>query len=219
MLVDQLTRYIQQPLNLNNASREDLDDLGLLNDIQISNLIDHIARNGKLISIYELQSIDGFDLATIRLILPYITVSGDIDNPKFSIRDMFKYGKHDIFLRYQQVIEEQQGYAASDSTTSENSRFPGSPMRLYMRYRFTYSNHISWGFTAEKDQGEEFFKGSQKQGFDFYSGHFFLHNIGHLKALAVGDYQAQFGQGLTFWSGLAFGKTADGTSLKRNATG
>ncbi len=219
MLVDQLTQYIQKPLNLNNASRETLDELGLLNDIQINNLIEHIVRNGKLMSIYELQTIDGFDVQTIRTIAPYVTVSSDIDNAKFSIRDMFKYGKNDLFLRYQQTLEEQVGYAPSDSTTSENSRFAGSPQRLYMRYRFQYSNHVSWGVTAEKDQGEEFFKGSQKRGFDFYSAHLFLKNIGHLKALAVGDFQAQFGQGLTFWSGLAFGKTADGTSMKRNATG
>jgi len=219
MLVEQLTQYLQKPLNLNNASADELDELSLLSDIQINNLLDHIARNGKLISVYELQSINGFDLQTIRTIAPYIAVSGDIDKPKFSIRDMFKYGKNDVFLRYQQVLEEQEGYAAGDSTTSENSRFAGSPARLYMRYRFQYSNHVSWGFTAEKDQGEEFFKGSQKRGFDFYSGHFFLRNIGRLKALAVGDFQAQFGQGLTFWSGLAFGKTADGTSIKRNAIG
>lgn len=219
MLVDQLTRYLQNPLNLNNASREDFDDLALLSDIQINNLLDHIARNGKLISLYELQSIDGFDLQTIRAISSYVTVSGNIDNPKFSIREVFKYGKNDLFMRYQQVLEEQQGYTSADSAASPNSHFAGSPMRLYTRYRFTYSNHVSIGLTAEKDQGEEFFKGSQKQGFDFYSGHFFLRNIGHLKSLAVGDFQAQFGQGLTFWSGLAFGKTADGTSIKRNAIG
>ncbi len=219
MLVDQLTRYLQNPLNLNNASFEDLDELSLLSDVQINNLLEHITRNGKLISVYELQSIDGFDLQTIRAINPYVNVSGDIDKPKFGLRDMFKYGKHDVFFRYQQNIEEQEGYAESDSTTSENSRFAGSPARLYMRYRFTYANHVIWGITAEKDQGEEFFKGSQKRGFDFYSGHFFLKNIGHMKALAIGDFQAQFGQGLTFWSGLAFGKTADGTSMKRNATG
>ena len=60
MLVDQLTRYLQNPLNLNNASFEDLDELSLLSDVQINNLLEHITRNGKLISVYELQSIDGF---------------------------------------------------------------------------------------------------------------------------------------------------------------
>lgn len=219
MLVDHLKRYLQQPLNLNTADYNELSELELLDDIQISNLLQHIARHGKLISIYELQSIDRFDLATIRQILPYVKVSGDIDNPKLGFREVFKYGKSDLFMRYQQVLEEQQGYAPSDSTTNPNSRFAGSPMRLYLRYRFTYSNKISIGFTAEKDQGEEFFKGSQTRGFDFYSAHLFLRNFGKMKAFAIGDFQAQFGQGLTFWSGLAFGKTADGISIKRNAMG
>jgi hypothetical protein len=58
-----------------------------------------------------------------------------------------------------------------------------------------------------------------KQGFDFYSGHIFVKNIGKLKAAALGDFQAQFGQGLVFWSGLAFGKSSDGVSVKRNARG
>ena len=59
-------------------------------------------------------------------------------------------------------------------------------------------------FTGEKDAGEEFFQGSQKNGFDFYSAHLFVQGFGTIKQLAIGDFQAQFGQGLTFWSGLAF---------------
>ena len=130
MLVDQLTQYIQKPLNLNSATFEELDELALLSDIQINNLLEHIAQNGKLLSLYELQSIDGFDLAAIRSVSPYVTVSGDLDNAKFTLRDIFKYGKHDVFFRYQQKLEQQEGYAESDSTTNENSRFAGNPARL-----------------------------------------------------------------------------------------
>jgi len=43
--------------------------------------------------------------------------------------------------------------------------------------------------------------------------------MGVLKSAALGDFQAQFGQGLVFWSGLAFGKSSDGVSIKRNAQG
>jgi hypothetical protein len=75
------------------------------------------------------------------------------------------------------------------------------------------------GFTGEKDSGEEFFRGSQRQGFDFMSGHIAIQNIGKLKSLNVGDFQAQFGQGLTFWSGFAFGKTADAMNVKRTGQG
>ena len=63
------------------------------------------------------------------------------------------------------------------------------------------------------------FSGNQKNGFDFYSGHLYLRGFGKLKALALGDFHAQFGQGLTVWSGLAFGKSADVMTSKRNARG
>ena len=62
-------------------------------------------------------------------------------------------------------------------------------------------------------------KGNQKSGFDFYSAHFFLHNIKFVKSLAIGDYQANFGQGLTCFSGQAFGKSPDAMSAKKSAGG
>ena len=35
----------------------------------------------------------------------------------------------------------------------------------------------------------------------------------------MGDYQIMFGQGLTFWSGRAFGKSADVINIKKNPLG
>lgn len=221
-LLDDLEQYKRHPLNLNTATREELEAFILLDDIQVNNLLQHIKKNGRLISIYELQTIDGFDLPTIRRILPYIKVTSDISDKHFSMNEMFKYGQHQVILRYQEILEDQKGFLpATDSLllANPNSRYLGSPQKLYARYRFTYGTNVSWGVTAEKDAGEEFFRGTQKQGFDFYSAHFFMRNIRFVKALAIGDYQVNFGQGLTALSGLAFGKSADGLSVKRNAQG
>ena len=49
----------------------------------------------------------------------------------------------------------------SDSLRANNKVYLGSPYRVYTRYRFRYRQNISFGFTAEKDEGEEFFKGTQ----------------------------------------------------------
>ncbi|MBK8413789.1 MAG: hypothetical protein IPL22_04265 [Bacteroidetes bacterium] len=69
---------------------------------------------------------------------------------------------------------------------------------------------ISWGFTADKDAGEQFFKGNQKRrGFDFYTAHFAIRNVGPFALIAIGDYQVGYGQGLTLSSGLSGGKPAD----------
>jgi hypothetical protein len=75
-----------------------------------------------------------------------------------------------------------------------------------------------YGFTAEKDAGEQFFKGAQKQGFDYYSGFIFASKLNkNIQALAIGDFEARFGQGLILWSGLAYGKSADIMNVKKSA--
>jgi hypothetical protein len=221
-LLDELAYYLEHPINLNFASREDLEQFGLLDDIQINNLLKHIRDNGKLMAIYELQTIDGFDAVTIQRILPFVIVKTDFTKPKVSFKELKENGQHQLFIRWQRILEEQKGYLPIEDSLlakSPNSRYLGSPDRLYTRYRFNYGTNISWGFTAEKDAGEEFFKGSQKNGFDFYSAHFYVRNMGKLKALALGDYHAQFGQGLTLWTGLAFGKSIFITNIKRSAIG
>jgi hypothetical protein len=236
-LLEALTLYKEHPINLNSTSKEELQQLLILNDIQINNLFEHIKRNGRLITIYEIQGISGFDLQTIQKIRPYVYVSDNFESSHFSLREMFKDGSHTLLLRYGRVLEDQTGFSSVDSAklySSKDSRYIGSPDKMYARYRFAYSNNVSWGITAEKDQGELFFKnnqrhkydwyesglkGKQKNGFDFYSAHFYLHNIRFVKSLAIGDYQATFGQGLTMWSGYSFGKSSDIMSSKKSAAG
>lgn len=221
-LFDDLSHFFDHPIDLNHSSKEELLQLRLLDEFQIDALLSHIEKNGKLISVYELQSIKGFDALTIRNVLPFVVVNRDLNAPTISFRDMLKNGGNELFIRYSRILEEQEGFSdIEDSVLAENPnrRFLGDQNKVYTRYRFKYRTNVSWGLTAEKDAGEEFFSGSQSNGFDFYSAHFFLRDFGKLKALAIGDYHAQFGQGLTFWSGLAFGKSSDVMAMKRNAVG
>jgi hypothetical protein len=239
-LLDALNYYKEHPINLNKASREDLQELQLLSDIEINNLLRHIDKYGKLITIYELQGITGFDLQTIQKILPYVRVNDNFNSSHFTLKEMFKNGQNTILFRYGRILEQQTGFTDIDSASlfnSQNSRYIGSPDKLYLRYRFNYGTNVSWGITAEKDQGELLFKKNQRfdydwynqglnanksqqqSGFDFYSAHLFVKNIRFVKAIAIGDYQATFGQGLTMWSGLAFGKSADVMNVKKSAIG
>ncbi|MBC7421832.1 MAG: hypothetical protein H7334_00085 [Ferruginibacter sp.] len=74
---------------------------------------------------------------------------------------------------------------------------------------------LQYGVSGEKDAGEQCFKGAQKQGFDFYSAHLFIRNMGFIKSLALGDFTVNMGQGLTQWQSLAFKKGSDVTNIKR----
>lgn len=218
-IIQILNYRIERPLNLNTASFEDLQEIGLLSDVQIADLLLHIRVNGKLISIYELQSLKFWDLATIDLVLPFIKVDDKLDQLHVTLKEALKYGNVEAFLRFQGIREAKNGYdKVSDSVlANSNSYYYGDPNRYYTRLRFAYRNNLSIGVTAEKDPGEQFFKGAQKNGFDFYSAHAYYNGGKYLKTIALGDYQIQIGQGLNLWSGYAFGKTADVVNVKKSA--
>jgi hypothetical protein len=244
-LFEVLTDRYLDPIDLNHTNALELNELLLLTDVQISALVQHIRRNGKLLSLYELQTINSWDVRTIEMIRPFVTVRENPFSSSASLKTMLSRATHEVIIRSFLNIEQRRGNmdrrnpfgkdytfpsgaplpdfddpAVMDSLRQNNRIYLGSPYKLYTRYRFRYRNNISAGITAEKDEGEEFFRGTQKQGFDFYSAHLFLRDFGRLKALAIGDYQAQFGQGLTFWNGLAFGSKSSFTmNVRRNGVG
>jgi hypothetical protein len=244
-LTEMLMDYARSPIDLNRTDIIELAQLQLLSDVQISALMEHQRRFGPLMSLYELQTIDGMDPRTITMIRPFVKVRDNVNATRASLKEIFKNGSHEVLSRSIVNIEQRQGFLGQanpfgvdyadpdgtplpnvddaqvlDSLRKNNKVYLGSPYKLYARYRFRYRQNISFGVTAEKDEGEQFFKGTQPDGFDFYSAHLFLRNMGPVKALALGDYTAQFGQGLVFWSGLAFGaKSAFTMNIKRNAAG
>ena len=221
-LYEDLTYYLNEPLNLNTATKQELEKLQILSDFQINSILQYIKDYGQFLSIYELLNVNGFNEDYTKLLLPFITIKSEKPILGFSPKKALKYGSNKIFIRTQRVLEEQQGYSPiTDSAllASPNSRYLGSPEKLYVRYAFNYKTKVAWGITAEKDQGEEFFKGSQKRGFDFYSAHLLLKDIGPVKTIALGDYYAQFGQGLVLCSGYSFGKSSLVTNTRKKAQG
>ncbi len=211
-----LESYRRQPLDLNRASANELASLVVLNDLQIRQLIRYRERLGPLISIYELQAVPGFDVETIRRIRPLVTVTSDYRDFHLSRHDLFAKGRHSLLARWKRAISLSKGYLPRSDSVGPVYR--GSPDGFYVRYRYVYTNKMSFGLTAEKDAGEPFFSGPNRAGFDFYSGHFFvtgLHPV--VQTVALGDYQLNLGQGLIYYSGFAPGKSALVTGIRRSA--
>jgi hypothetical protein len=210
--LQEMQHFIDDPINLNNATESDLKQLKVLTALQIQNLISYRKLFGNFINIYELQAVPSWNVSMLRKVRPYITVD---DQPKLfaSISERLKNGQNSILARVTQVLEKSKGYL-NDTT---KSFYPGSPQKLFVRYKYSYKNLLQYGITAEKDAGEQFFRGAQKSGFDFYSAHFFVRNAGIIKSLALGDFTVNLGQGLTQWMGLAFKKSSDVLNIKRQA--
>ncbi len=207
-----MRQYVKNPINLNAPDLSSLKELGLFSPIQLQNIIGYRALFGNFISIYELQAVPGFDLQLIDRLRPYITVSTP-QNVISSIRERIVNGSSSLIARAAQVIEKQKGFKLD--AASANNFYPGSRQRLFLRYKYQFKNLLQYGVVGEKDAGEQFFKGGQKSGFDFYSAHFFARNIGVIKSLALGDFTVNLGQGLTQWQSLAFRKSADVPNIKR----
>ncbi|MDH7461924.1 hypothetical protein QEG73_11575 [Chitinophagaceae bacterium 26-R-25] len=206
--------YRKHPLNLNEANENELKELKLLSDPQIENFLRYRQLLGRLISIYELQAIPGWDVAVIKSLLPYVTVADD-KNLLSNFRSRFSGGSQSLLMRYGKVTEQARGY--QPPATENSNYYFGSRDALFMRYKYNYNNLLQFGIAGDKDAGEQFFKGSQKNGFDFYTFHFFAKNIGKIKLLALGDFTVNFGQGLVQWQSLAFGKSASVLNIKRDA--
>jgi len=203
---ENLEQYLEHPLNLNTANKEQLESLGLLSDLQIEALLKYSNWYGTIYSIYELLGIPHFNPEIIHRIQPYISIQSQVVLP-LHFKQVIKYGRNDIFLRNSMTMVKKKGYSAPDSTGS--SRYLGGPMQIYVRYKFHYSNRIQAGFTAEKDPGELFAINKNHHGFDFYSAHIFYNGTKTLHTLAVGDYSINAGQGLVIWSGFGFGKSSN----------
>ncbi|MEZ4885016.1 MAG: helix-hairpin-helix domain-containing protein [Chitinophagales bacterium] len=214
-ILESLEDYRLNPLNLNTASFEELSELQFLSSQQIIALLAYRETLEKFVTVYELQVVNGFDLITAKLLANFVVV--DEPREKIPIKELLLEGKNQLFLQYQQTLENQQGYLKLDTLEDGTavSKFKGSPAKLTLRYRYNYGTRLSYGFTAEKDAGEEFFKGSQKRGFDFYSGHVYMRDVGPFKHLALGDFEVKFGQGLAVWSGFGTRKGEDVLNLFR----
>ncbi len=215
-IFESLAEFAEHPINLNKADATRLAELQLLSDIQVNELLSHRALYGDLISLLELQSIPSFDQETIQTILPYVTLNSSLDDYQVPIANMFIEGKNELYLRWNRTIQEQRGYT---DNVSPESRFLGDPNRFYLRYKHSYENKLSYGITAEKDAGEAFFQGVNKnEGFDFYSAHIFLKNYSRtIKAIALGDYAVSMGQGLIMHSGYGYGKSNLVMNIKKSS--
>lgn len=211
--LQQLQYYLRHPLNLNEASANDLREFKMLSDLQVQHFITYKALFGPIINLYELQAIPSWDIPTIRKLVPYIIIS-DLKTISQNLRERLFVGDNNLMLRFSMILPKSKGYFREDSATNF---YKGSRPHILLRYKYNYKNLLQYGFLGDKDAGEQFFQGDQKSGFDFYSFHFFARKSGLVKALAVGDFTVNLGQGLTHWQSLAFKKSASIVFVKRQA--
>ena len=191
---EELLSIAENPMDLNKVTGEDLSRLMFLSDEQIDAILMYQYQHG-FKELYELQLIDCLKDYEIRNLLPFVEVKGDSlgvqefrssGGKKIYFREVFHYAKHEMTLRV-------------DARNMED--FDGDPMYGKFRYRFNYQNRVQVGVTLDRATGVPWEKIN-------YGGYIQLKDIGPMKTVVAGNYQASFGYGLVVGSPFKRGKSA-----------
>lgn len=189
---EELLNIAENPMDLNTVSEEDLSRLMFLNDEQIDAILMYQYQHG-FRSVYELQLIDCLKDYEIRNLLPFLIVdslrvnelSGSKSN-KMYFKEVFHYARHEMTLRV-------------DARNIED--YVGDPMYGKFRYRFNYQNRVQAGLTLGRNTGIPWTDVD-------YGGYIQLKDLGPMKTIVAGNFQANFGYGLVVGSPFKRGKSA-----------
>jgi len=214
LIIEDLEGFLENPININATTASDLSRLYVLNDVQISKLLEYLTNFGPAYSIFELNTIDGFTPDLLQKMEPFIWFGPRVEKQIFS--EAFKYGKNQLLLRTLGTVQEARGYKPNGEGETP---YEGNQYRYYTRYKYEARDQFSAGFTAEKDPGESFFSGSNKQGFDFYSAHASIRINSTFEQVTVGDFLVRAGQGLVLWQGYTTGKSENVMSISKTNQG
>ncbi len=215
VIIEDLEGFVLNPLNINSASHDQLSQLHLLNDIQIERLIEYRDKYGPVLSIYELNAVNGLHPEILERMEPFVRF-GPQDEDPLTFQQVLNYGRHEMLLRTLGTLQKAKGYLKKEDGTVP---YEGNRFRYYSRYRFQSGDNFSAGILAEKDPGEAFFAGTNSYGFDFYSGHASIKVSSLIENLTVGDFIVRSGQGLVVWQGFSMGKSLYSLNLSKTNQG
>lgn len=212
--LEELTARIQEPINLNTATREQLEQFPFLSDLQIEYLLAYVYVHGQMHTLYELQLVEHLDKQTIQYLVPFVCVqpinNRDTFQWKSMLKKVVKYGRHEALTRLDIPLYERKGYEHT---------YLGPSVYNSVKYGFHYRDNFFIGLTAEKDAGEPFGALHNRKGYDSYSFYALLRNWGRLKTLAIGNYRLSFGQGLVISTDYLMGKTVYASSFNARSGG
>ena len=189
----------QHPLDINSATREQLEELPFLSAQQVEELVEYLDRYGAMRSLNELLMIRSLDYGQRRL-LTYFTYIGEEESEQIpKVGTMARYGQHELIGTGRIPFYERKG---------DQEGYLGYPYRHWLRYQFKYGEWVKFGLVGAQDAGEPFFAHQNKWGYDYYSFYLQLRNLGRLESLCLGNYRVSMGMGLVMNSEFSLGKVA-----------
>ena len=196
---DILCELEQHPIDLNNATREDLEAIPFLTAQQVMDICEYLYKYAPMRSLGELAMIESLDYYQCELLRHFVML-GEVKQPGIpSVKNILKYGGHELVATAKLPFYKRKG---------DDDGYLGSPYKHSLKYTFTYGQYVKAGILGSQDAGEPFFTKGNTLGYDFYSFYLQLRKMGRLKNLVVGRYKAKFGMGLVLNNDFMLGKIA-----------
>ena len=162
---DMLAELATDKINLNRATREDLERLVFLTDQQLQNLAEYIDRYGPVRSLAELAMVPSID-AMRRRLLAFFVYAGEPQAKAIlpPLDTLLRRSRSELAAAIKIPLYNREG----DLRGAEKG-YLGPKYKHWLRYKIGYGRQIEAGFTASQDAGEPFFTGRNRLGYDFYS--------------------------------------------------
>ena len=217
---DLLADLSEHKLDLNHATREDLEQFPFLSAIQVEELVAYLDRYKPMRTLNELLMLPSLDWDTRRLLICFVfvapsasTVGDGLAVASPGSASSFPYAATVSQLLPRLLADGHHTFQATVKVPfykrkGDRTAYRGYPNRHDIRYQFSYRNQLKFGLTAAQDAGEPFFANRNRWGYDFYTYYFQLRNMGRLEELNLGMYRVQLGMGLVMNTGFHLGKLA-----------
>lgn len=204
-LLDLLTALLENPLDLNSATVEELAQIPGLTPIIAFNIIVQREQR-RFTSVEQLLEVEGITEELFTRIRPFLRVTAHepqgITLPFMSLN---------LRTRTMRDLQERRGFT--------DGSFIGSPLKVYNRLSARsrpFGEHASFvdvGILTEKDAGEQSLA-------NFIAGYLHAHIREYSTRIILGDFTVEAAEGLVFWRSIDFSKESEVIStVKKGGVG
>ena len=184
--IERLHDLAENPVRLNSSDENEISRLFFLSDFQVKILVDYVHSFGRIISLYEIANIPGFDKETAEMMFPFVTLETKISMSSDS-------------ARWRNVSVTNFHFKSGNKDTTSL----GPPWKMLSKYKFSVGA-FTGGVTVEKDPGEKLLSGNPPLP-DFLSANLAYNGKGVIRRIIAGDFSARFGLGTNLNTGIRTG--------------
>ena len=153
-----LSELVEHPLDLNTATREDLERIPFLNAQQIEDIQAYVYQYHGMRTLGELSMIESLDFQRRQLLSYFVYLSPVSDNKPFpSLKEILSKGHHTLLFTFKAPFYQRKG---------DINGYLGYSYKHSFRYNFHYNDYFQIGLIGAQDAGEPFFSNKNKFGYD-----------------------------------------------------